>query len=139
MRAPDRRWLLLYQYIAGLCDSATGILLLAAPASTLALMGLSVVPQPIVFVGYIGVFVLSVGLTYLWAAMSWPLNNHAHIGWSIQWKISALIRTLVALFVLWQVVSGALEPRWLSVAASDGAFALIQWFGLAQGWLARAR
>jgi hypothetical protein len=84
------------------------------------------------------VFVLSVGLTYLWAAALWPLTSRAHIGCSTQWKITALVRSLVAVFVVWQIALSALESRWISVALSDGAFAAIQWFGLRKGWLERA-
>jgi hypothetical protein len=138
MNSPPRHWLILYQYLAGLCDSGTGLLLLVAPSWTLGLMGLSVIPQPVAFVRYIGVFVLSVGLTYLWAAVAWPLSAHAHIGWSAQWTITALIRTLVAIFVLWQVLAGTMESKWITVALSDGTFAIIQWTGLRQGWLEHA-
>jgi len=138
MNSPIRRWLILYQYGAGLCDTGTGLLLIAAPARTLGLMGLTVVPQPIAFVRYIGVFVLSVGLTYVWAAIQWPLGEHGGIAWSTQWKITALIRTLVAIFVIWHVTAGEMEGKWITVAVSDGAFALIQWTGLAKGWLNRA-
>ncbi len=138
MKSPARHWLVLYQYLAGLSDAGTGLLLIAAPAWTLHLMGLGIIPQPVAFVRYIGVFVLSVGLTYWWAALRWPFMAHAHIGWSTQWKITALVRTLVALFIVWQVAAGSLEPRWITVALSDGAFALIQWAGLALGWLERA-
>jgi hypothetical protein len=138
MNAPFRRWLMLYQYVAGLCDTGTGLLLIAAPVWTLRLMGLSFIPEPVVFIRYIGVFVLSIGLTYLWAAAFWPLTSHAHIGWSTQWKITALVRSLVAVFVVWQIVSAALEIRWISVALSDGTFAAIQWVGLRKGWLERA-
>jgi hypothetical protein len=138
MNAPPRRWLITYQYIAGLYDTGTGLLLIGAPAWTLRLMGLTIIPQPVVFVRYIGVFVLSVGVTYLWAQARWPLTSHAHIGWSTQWKITALVRTLVAVFVVWQIASSALESRWISVALSDGAFATIQWIGLRKGWLERA-
>ena len=35
MNAPPRRWLILYQYVAGLCDTGTGLLLIVAPAWTL--------------------------------------------------------------------------------------------------------
>ena len=138
MNAPPRRWLILYQYVAGLCDTGTGLLLIVAPARTLRLMGLTIISEPAVFIRYIGVFVLSVGLTYLWAAASWPLTSHAHIGWSAQWKITALVRTLVAVFIVWQVASSALEIRWTSVALSDGVFAAIQWIGLRKGWLGHA-
>ncbi len=138
MKTPPRQWLILYQYAAGLCDAGTGLLLIAAPAWTLGQMGLSTVPQPVAFMRYIGVFVLSVGLTYLWAAIFWPLTPHAYHGWETQWKITALVRTLVAVFVVWQVLTGAIESRWITVALSDGFFALIQWYGLSKGWLARA-
>jgi hypothetical protein len=133
-----RLWLTLYQLAAGLCDTSTGVLLIAVPAFTLGLMGLTILPQPVAFVRYIGVFVFSVGLTYLWAALRWPLNEHAVLVWSTQWKITALIRMLVALFVFWQVATGAIESRWITVALSDGVFAAIQIMGLAKGWLERA-
>ena len=138
MTSSIRPCLFAYQYIAGLCDSTTGLLLIAAPVWTLHLMGLAIIPQPVAFVRYIGVFVFCVGLSYLWAAVRWPLTVHAHIGWSTQWKITAMIRTLVALFVLWQVVTSGIEAKWITVAFSDGAFAIIQWIGLEKGWLARA-
>ena len=125
--------LLVYQYAAGLCDTTTGLLLIAWPVFTLGVMGLAIVPQPVAFVRFIGVFVLSVGLTYLWAAVRWPGAS-----WSTQWKITALIRSLVALFIVWQVAIGAFEARWISVAFTDGAFALIQIIGLAKGWLSDA-
>ena len=136
MNSPPRGWLVGYQWIAGLCDTGTGVLLVAAPEPALRLMGLHLIPQPVVFVRYIGIFVLSVGLSYLWA-LGWPLTSRTHLGWTTQWKITALVRTLVAVFVLWQVASGTLERGWISVAFSDGAFAAIQWIGLRQGWLQR--
>ena len=138
MTVAFRRWLILYQYAAGLCDVSTGLLLIAVPAWTLGVMGLTIIPQPVAFVRYIGVFVLSLGLTYLWAAIGWPLTEGTHIAWSTQWKITALIRTLIALFVIWQVASAAIEVRWMSVGLTDAVLALIQWTGLAKGWLARA-
>lgn len=137
MNSRLRRWLVLYQCIAGLCDTCTGLLLVAAPVWTLGMMSLHVIPQPVAFVRYIGVFVLSVGLTYLWALLRWPLTAHAHIGWSTQWKITALTRTLVALFILWQVAVAAIETGWIAVAFTDGAFAICQWIGLRKGWLDR--
>ena len=77
-------------------------------------MGLAIIPQPVAFVRYIGVFVFAVGLSYLWAAVRWPLTVHAHIGWSAQWKITAMIRTLVAIFVLWQVITSGIETKWIT-------------------------
>jgi hypothetical protein len=128
---------MIYQWAAGLCDTSTGILLLAAPTTTLGLMGLHVIPQPLVFVRYIGVFVLSIGLSYLWAALQWPLAQRGQSTWSTQWKITALVRTLVALFIVWQIATSAMEAKWITVALSDGTFAIVQWVGLRKGWLDR--
>jgi hypothetical protein len=138
MNARLRHWLSFYQYCAGLCDATTGVLLLACPAFTLGLMGLNVIPQPIAFVRYIGVFVMSVGLTYLWTAVRWPLNEHVALLWSTQWKITALIRMSVALFVIWQVLVHALEFGWITVGLIDGLLAVVQIVGLEQEWIERA-
>ena len=122
-----------YQVAAGSCDTATGVMLVAAPTMTLGLMGLTVKPEPLALVRYVGVFVLAVGLSYLWLAADGPAI--AGERWRTQWQITALVRTLVAVFVSWQVAVGGLEVRWLSVAATDATFAAVQWFGLGRGWL----
>jgi len=48
-----------------------------------------------------------------------------------------MTRTCVSLFVLANIFTGTMETGWLSVALSDGAIALIQFTGIAQGWLTR--
>ena len=138
MNARLRHWLSLYQYCAGLCDCTTGVLLIGFPAFTLRLMGLGVIPQPVAFVRYIGVFVMSVGLTYLWTAARWPLNEHVVLVWMTQWKITAIIRMCVAVFVIWQVLVHALEIRWITVGLTDGILAVVQVVGLEQEWIERA-
>ncbi len=130
----SRRTLLLaYMVLAGLADTSTGLLLVVVPRFTLRLMHIQTPPQPIEFAGYLGVFVLAVGLSYLWAASCWTLAE-----WRVQWWITALTRTLVAGFLLVEVAGGRMEPAWITVAAADGAMAALQWFGLARGWLAHA-
>jgi len=125
-----RRWLLLYQAAAGLCDTITGALLVLAPARTFRLMGLTIVPQPIGFVRFVGMFVLCVGLSYLWAAAAWPIAE-----WRGQWRVTALIRSGVAFLLLWQVASGAMEHGWVAVILTDGILAAVQWIGLWRGSL----
>lgn len=127
---PTRPWILLYQWAAGLCDTATGALLIAAPAWTFALMKLTVLPRPVAFVRFVGAFVFCVGFTYLWAAAGWPLSE-----WRTQWRITALIRTAAALLLLWQIASGAMERGWMAVLLTDGILAAFQWIGLARNWL----
>ncbi len=132
------RSLTLYQYAAGLCDTLTGLLLILAPAWTLTLMRVHVLPQPIVFVSWIGAFVLSVGLTYLWVALVWPLSPRSALSWKMQWRITALIRSIVAVFLLSQIALGRLQPAWITVALTDGALASLQWIGLSRDWISNA-
>lgn len=133
-----RQWLNIYQFIAGLCDTSTGVLLVGFPDYTLSgLIGLTVVPQR-PFIRFIGIFVLSVGITYFWCLVRYPINAIGSVVWMTQWKITALIRTLVAVFVLWQVSAHTIDFRWIAVALTDGLFAAIQMIGLEQGWIERA-
>lgn len=136
MNARFRQGLNMYQYLAGLCDTVTGMLLVVFPGFTLGLMGMTIAPSP--FIRYIGVFVLSVGLSYLWTVTRWPLSEQLIQAWLTQWKLTALTRFLVALFVIWQVAAHAIEFRWITVALTDGLFAAIQIIGLQQGWIERA-
>lgn len=133
MKATFQLALLFYQCAAGLCDTSTGLLLLLAPAWTLHLMGITLIPVPAVFASFIGVFVMAVGVTYLWTATQWTTQDA--LGRRTQWLITALIRTLVSLFVLGQIVAGRMEPAWMTVAISDGVLAAVQWLGLSRGWL----
>lgn len=50
------------------------------------------------------------------------------------WKMTALVRAVIALFVIAQVARGTLESLWLSVAATDAFVALVQLVGLKQSW-----
>jgi len=132
-----RALLSLYQLAAGLCDTATGLLLLVLPVFTLRLLGLTVIPQPLAFIRYIGVFVMTVGLTYLLTVARWPLNEHSALVWRAQWTMTALIRTGVAGFVVLQLAVQAVEFGWISVAVTDGLFAAVQITGLKKGWIER--
>lgn len=124
-----RRWILLYQWVAGLCDASTGALLVAAPTWTFRLMGLHILPHPVAFVRFIGVFVLGVGLSYL-AVLAWPQQE-----WRGQWFATAVIRSGVAILLVWQIASGAMEPGWVAVALTDACLATVQWIGLSRQWL----
>jgi len=128
------RWLPAYQWLAGSCDTATGALLVFAPAWTLKLMGVQQLPQPVEFASFVGVFVLGVGLAY-WYAARLPLNFKSAPRWQTVWALTALIRFLVAGFLTWQISFGRMEKAWITVAATDGALAVFQWTGLKCGWL----
>lgn len=123
-----------YQLVTGLSDFSTGTLLIVAPALTLRLMGLQLPADALPMLSFVGAFVLSVGLCCLYGgylaargACAGRLEN--------VWMLTAIIRSSIAVFVTAQVLSGALEAGWSTVAFFDAACALIQAIGLRKCWL----
>jgi hypothetical protein len=126
--------LLIYQILIALSDSATGLLLLLAPAFTLRLMGVSAPEDALVFISWIGAFVFAVGLCCAWGAWMMvfcPCERRLET----VWLLTALVRASVAIFVFQRVLAGTLDPGWLTVAFTDGACVLVQGVGLRKGWL----
>lgn len=132
-----RRILFVYQLLAGLPDASTGVLLLFDPSLTLRLMRLRAVPDALVFLSFIGAFVLSVGIACLYGAR---LAAHEGSGAKLEtvWLLTALTRGLVAAFIVVKILSGSLEPGWAIVAAADGILAFVQAIGLRKGWIRHA-
>jgi hypothetical protein len=133
-----RTLVLLYHYLAGATDTGTGLLLLFAPAVALHVMGVSELPHPIWYASYIGVFVLCVGASYF-AVLRGPFAQSTRANcWRTQWMITALIRSAIAIFILAQIATGTMQFAWLTVALTDGFYALLQWIGLRRNWIALA-
>ena len=134
----SKRLLNLYQLLAGLCDTSTGLLLIFGPAWTLRLMGISAPPIPLAFASFVGAFVLSVGLSYLLVLGRAPLSGlrfaSSAAAWQSQWQLTAVVRTAVALVLVANITFGKMEVRWITVAVTDALLAGIQWFGLFRGW-----
>lgn len=130
------RFLLLgYQILFGLSDTVTGALLVAAPGLTLWLMRLHPPADALPFLSFIGAFVFSIGLSYLYGALL-MYRGVCKGKLEIVWLLTAFTRASVAIFVAAQVAAGGLEAGWLTVAFADGACAVIQAAGLSRGWLA---
>lgn len=110
----------------GVMDAFTGLLLIFAPSFTLRMLGITPSADE-VLIGWIGVFVMSVGLSY---GMAVTRTRH---GEPI-WMFTALVRTAVAVFVTAHVVGGSLEARWILVAITDAAVAVVQWMILRAAW-----
>ena len=126
-----------YQCLAGTSDTATGALLCVAPRFTLQLMGLHPAADTTPFISYIGAFVLSVGISYLYGAYLIAVDApSARI--EIVWLLTAFTRSAVAIYVFKSVLVGDLEFGWITVAAFDAACAVIQAIGLRKRWLADA-
>lgn len=114
----------------GAMDATTGLLLMVAPEMTLRLMGLQAIdPRATVFLSWMGAFVFAVGASYFLVLR----GDDARRGETV-WQITSLVRAVVAVFVTVKVLGGALEPRWMSVAFTDAAVAVVQWVGLQKKW-----
>jgi hypothetical protein len=109
-------------------DAVTGLLLIVSPETVLRLLG--IVPpadEALVFVSWIGVFVMAVGLSYGLA-----LGRRGR-GEAV-WMFTALVRTMVAVFLVSRILGGSLEKEWIIVALADAAVAVAQGFMLRAGW-----
>lgn len=133
-----RPLLFAYQLLTGLSDTLTGAMLCAAPAFTLRAMGVHAPADALPYVGYIGAFVLSVGLACLYGARILRLPGATDRIETV-WFLTALARAAVALYLLPEISIGNLQHAWLSVVLFDGTCAVIQGIGLRRGWLRDAR
>jgi hypothetical protein len=131
----NRPILLGYQLLTGFSDTSTGALLMVVPEFTLRLMGLRAPSDSLVYVSFIGAFVLSVGLASFYGAVL-VYRGGCRSRLEIVWLLTAFTRASVAIFVMGQLLASTLGTGWLTVAAADGACVLIQAFGLRKGWLA---
>ena len=129
-----RKIICVYQLLIGLSDGVTGLLLILAPAFTLRLMHLEAPAVALPYLSFIGAFVLSVGLACLYGGF---LATRANVVAKLEvvWLLTGITRGIVAVFIASQIVSGALETGWTTVAVSDGAFAVMQGIGLFKRWL----
>jgi hypothetical protein len=131
----NRRILIGYQLAIGLSDTMTGALLMIAPEFTLRLMHLRAPADALVYLSFIGSFVLSVGLSCLYGAYV-MMRRGSPCKLEIVWLLTAITRAGVAIFVIAQILAHTLEAGWLTVAITDGACVLFQAIGLLKGWLA---
>lgn len=118
-----RSWLAIYCLLAGACDASTGILLLAAPRQVSALLHLEPVPLP-VYASFIGVFVLGVGLAYLYPFLLGASGREQRLG--VVLETTAISRLGVAIFLGTAMAQGRLGLAWSIVMATDLSLGLFQ-------------
>ncbi len=110
--------------LAGTCDGLTGILLVSSPRLTLRWMGIGELPQDLVYLRWIGVFVGAVGLTYLYPLLALWRGKSQAVPWAaarfpVVLETTAIVRLAVAIFVGVSLLSGALTWPWVSVLLTD--------------------
>lgn len=128
-------WISWWSAAVGSMDACTGLLLIFAPEFTLNLMKLSVPADALPYQSWIGAFVLSTGLAYGWAIPQ-PSNEREKGSREVIWKMTALVRTVIALFLTSRILTGGLSVGWSTVAATDAVVALVQWVALKRRVLA---
>ena len=110
----------------GAMDAITGLLLVISPAWVMSLLKIpgQVPPE---YLGWIGVFVGAVGLSYMLAMKGGVVAETV-------WRFTALVRSMVGIFLLVKIFTGMMPGQWLTVAATDLLVAAVQIAGLRAGW-----
>lgn len=122
-------FLKIWSVMAGGMDAFTGLLLIFTPATVLRLLRIEAPgADAMVYLSWIGVFVLAVGLSYGLA-----LGKHRGRGEAV-WLFTALVRILVAVFIVTQITRKTMAPAWIVVALSDGIVATVQMVILRRNW-----
>lgn len=122
------KFLRFWSIAVGSMDALTGLLLVLAPGRVLEQLGIArPAEDALVFVSWIGVFVMAVGLSYGLA-----LGKR---GWGeAAWSFTSLVRLLVAVFLTTQILGETMAKPWALVALTDAAVALVQIAVLRAGW-----
>ncbi len=123
------RFLKFWSVAVGSMDALTGMLLIFMPELVLRLLRIEAPPpDAMVYLKWIGVFVMAVGLSYGLA-----LGKHRGAGEAV-WMFTSMVRILVAVFLTIQITADVMAPAWVVVALSDGVVALVQMAILRKGW-----
>ena len=122
------KFLRLWSIVMGSMDALTGLWLIFDPAGVLHLLGIDPPrADALVFLNWIGVFVLSVGLSY-------GLALGKRGGGEASWIFTSGTRILVAVFLAEKILDETLMKPWALVALADAAVAIIQIAILRAGW-----
>ena len=123
-----------YTAFAGGLDAASGLWLVFAPASMLAAMGADPeMEADTFFLSFVGVFVASVGLGYLWALQRWLKRGDTAFLRNV-WRLTILFRLASGTYCALSLLNGDLDLGWLGVPLADFAFAAVQIWLLRAGW-----
>ena len=122
------KFLRFWSVAVGSMDAVTGLVLVIAPGWVLGMLGIT---RPsvdaLVFLSWIGIFVMAVGLSYGLA-----LGKR---GWGeAAWMFTSLVRILVAVFLTVRILDDTMVEPWALVALTDFTVAIVQIAILRAGW-----
>lgn len=130
MKLAQRRAIRVLSALAGGGDLVTGLLLVFAPGTALALMHVPEVTQT-VFLQFVGCFVAVVGVSYFVGLASWAKFGIARL--RVVWELTIIFRLTAATFVAAEVMLQNLSWQWLSVTVVDLLWCVIQAVFLCRG------
>lgn len=123
-----KKFITVWSVSVGVMDAVTGLLLILVPSQVLRLLGIAPPSaEALVYLSWVGVFVAGIGLSY-----AMVLGDRRR-GRTV-WMFTALMRALVAVFVIWRIADGSLVPLWVVVALTDAVVAVVQTAVLRSGW-----
>jgi hypothetical protein len=113
------RWAIALCWLCLVGDGGTGLMLMAVPHFALERMGVASPPAELVYIRYIGVFVLFAGLAY-----ALPLIRRDALRTVLE--LTTVLRLMVAAFVSGAMLTHSLDGGWWSVPVYDGLLAFLQ-------------
>ena len=128
-----RKFLIFWSVAVGSMDAITGLLLVQSPKLVLKSLGIALPSaDALVFVSWVGAFVAGVGLCYAMAL------GERRRGKAV-WQITALLRTVVAVFLISRLAAHTLVSAWWVVALTDLVVAVVQMVVLRAEWWEEGR
>ena len=118
-------WSTRLSWMVGLSDGSTGLGLLLMPEMTLRLMQVNHIPTDLIFIRYIGAFVLSAGLMYGLPFLQ--ASDQRALALRTIFQATILIRVLVTLICSAGLLTHQLDPAWISVPIYDATIATLQY------------
>jgi uncharacterized membrane protein YfcA len=129
-----RKLAIAYTALAGGLDTLAGLGFVFVPELTLAAMGADPeMEADTFFLSFVGVFVASVGLGYLWALWRWLKRGDASFLRAV-WRLTILFRLASGIFCTFSLLNDDLDAGWLAVPLADFVFASLQIWLLRAGW-----
>lgn len=122
------KFLMYWSIVVGSMDALAGFLLIVSPGGVLQLLKIDVPsPDAMIYLSWIGIFVMAVGLSYGLA-----LGKR---GWGeAVWMFTSLVRILVAVFLTVRILDESMSKMWALVAVADAMVALVQMVVLRANW-----
>ncbi|MBC8126933.1 MAG: hypothetical protein H8M99_07300 [Gloeobacteraceae cyanobacterium ES-bin-144] len=109
-----------WSIIIGVMEVLTGLIFILAPGSVLRLLKVEFPSQEaLVFLSWIGVFIMAVGLSYGLAL------RHRARGETV-WAFTSLVSIMIVVFLTWHILDETMRREWAVLVMIHATVALVQ-------------